>query len=181
MAAPEEGVHPTSWRLDDEGRRSAQRLAERLEVGRVGDDGGPPGIGALVASTEPKALATAAEIGAAWGADVAADPRLREAVRPWIGPGYRTVVHRYLRGELPPGWEPHADVAHRMAEALADAQAATEGTVVIVSHGLALAVHLEDRLSGGFDPEHFWSGLAFPDAWLLDETGLLHRCDRART
>jgi broad specificity phosphatase PhoE len=180
MGVPEDGVHPTSWKLDAEGRRSAQRLAERLEVAQAGDGGTGTHIGALVTSTEPKAVATAEEIGAAWSAEVVPDPRLREAVRPWIGPGYRAVVHRYLRGELPPGWEPHADVARRMAEALADAAVATDDPVVIVSHGLALAVHLDDRLGGGFDPEHFWSSLAFPDAWLLDETGLLHRCDRAR-
>lgn len=180
MAAPEEGVHPTSWRLDAEGRRSAQRLAQRLEVGPAGVEGAEARIGALVTSTEPKAVATAEEIGAAWSAEVVADPRLREAVRPWIGPGYRAVVHRYLRRELPPGWEPHVDVARRMAEALADAAAGTDGPLVIVSHGLALAVHLDARLGGGFDAEHFWSSLAFPDAWLLDETGLLHRCDRAR-
>ena len=174
MAVPSEGVHPTQWPLDELGRRSARGLAERLEVGE--------GVGALVTSTEPKALATAEEIGEVWSVDVVPDARLREAIRPWIGPGYRAVVHRYLRGELPEGWEPHEDVARRTGAAVVDAQArAGDGAVVVVSHGLALAVHLGARLGPEFDREGFWSYLAFPDAWGLDEQGMLHRADRWAT
>jgi broad specificity phosphatase PhoE len=173
MAVQADGVHPTAWELDDVGRASARALAERLEVGE--------GIGALVTSTEPKSMGTAAEIGAVWGASPVADDRLREAMRPWIGPGYRAVVHRYLRGELPEGWEPHGDVARRVGGAVRDALEQAAGqTVVVVSHGLALALHLGERLGSEFDREGFWSSLAFPDAWALDEQGFLHRCDRAR-
>lgn len=168
MAVPEESVHPTAWLLDERGRADAALLAGRLEVA--------PEVGALVTSTEPKAVGTAQEIGARWDAAVVEDARLREAVRPWIGPGYRAVVHRYLRGELPEGWEPHAEVAARVTAAVADAEALAAGRpVVVVSHGLALALHLGDRLGGGFDRESFWSGLAFPDAWTLDVAGTLHR------
>jgi hypothetical protein len=46
---------------------------------------------------------------------------------------------------------------------------------VVVSHGLALSLHLGDRLGPDFDRESFWSSLAFPDAWALDEAGTLHR------
>lgn len=168
MAVPEESVHPTAWHLDDRGRDDAARLADRLGV--------TSGIGALVTSTEPKAMETATEIGRRWRVEVHADERLREAARPWIGPGYRAVVHRYLRGEQPGGWEPHADVSSRVGDAVDDAVAAAAGElVVVVSHGLALSLHLGGRLGGGFDPEAFWSGLAFPDAWALDEGGMLHR------
>jgi len=168
MAVPEESVHPTDWRLDERGRADAARLADRLEVA--------PAIGALVTSTEPKAVGTAEAVGARWDAPVVVDARLREAIRPWIGPGYRAVVHRYLRGELPDGWEPHSEVAARMAAAVADAVVAAGGRpVVVVSHGLALAVHLGERLGAAFDRESFWSGLAFPDAWALDAAGMLHR------
>lgn len=168
MAVPEESVHPTGWHLDDRGREDAARLADRLEVA--------PRLGALVTSTEPKALETAEAIGARWQVPVMDDARLREAIRPWIGPGYRAVVHRYLRGELPEGWEPHDEVAHRVAAAVEGAiVAAAGGAVVVVSHGLALAVHLGERLGPAFDRESFWSGLAFPDAWLLDASGTLHR------
>ncbi len=168
MAVQTEGVHPTSWHLDERGRADARRLAERLEVA--------PAIGCLLSSTEPKAQETAEAIANRWQARLVPDDRLREAVRPWIGPGYRAVVHRYLRGELPDGWEPHAEVAERMEAAVTDAsRAADGGPVVIVSHGLALAVHLGARLGQEFDCESFWSSLAFPDAWALDAAGTLHR------
>ncbi|MGK2949084.1 MAG: histidine phosphatase family protein [Acidimicrobiales bacterium] len=168
MAVTVEGVHPTEWELDRNGVASAVALAERLEVGE--------GVGALVSSTEPKALGTAAAIAERWAVEVVADDRLREAARPWIGPGYRAVVHRYLRGERPEGWEAHAEVAERTAAAVAAASARADGRpVVVVSHGLALSIHLGDRLGPGFEPEQFWSSLAFPDAWALDDTGLLHR------
>lgn len=168
MAVPEEGVHPTAWHLDAAGAADAGRLAARLEVA--------PNIGALVTSSEPKARETAEVIGEHWDAVVLVDERLREAARPWIGPGYRAVVHRYLRGERPAGWEPHAEVAARVAAAVAEAtERAAGGPVVVVSHGLALALHLGDRLGQRFDRESFWSGLAFPDAWALDDAGTLHR------
>lgn len=172
MAVPAEGVHPTAWELDDEGRASARAMAARLEVG--------DGVGAVVTSTEPKALGTAEEIAGVWAAPVVPDDRLREAMRPWIGPGYRGVVHRYLRGELPEGWEPHGDVARRVGAAVREAAESSGGrTLVVVSHGLSLALHLGERLGPEFDREGFWSSLAFPDAWVLDQQGFLHRCDRA--
>lgn len=168
MAAMVEDVHPMDWHLDDDGRADARRLARRLEVG--------DGIGALVTSTEPKARETADAIGEHWGVDVVPDVRLREAVRPWIGPGYRAVVHRYLRGELPPGWEPHEEVAGRVGAAVSEAQRASGGgPVIVVSHGLALALHLRGSLGMDFDMEAFWSCLSFPDAWALDHAGMLHR------
>lgn len=168
MAVQAEGVHPTAWHLDDVGRAEATRLAGRLEVA--------PAIGCLVSSTEPKAMETAAAIAARWGAELVPDDRLREALRPWIGPGYRAVVHRYLRGELPDEWEPHAMVEDRVADAVADAsQQAGDRPVVVVTHGLALALHLGEQLGRDFDREAFWSSLAFPDAWALDDAGMLHR------
>jgi broad specificity phosphatase PhoE len=168
MALSEEGVDPRQWELGEEGRRLAGRLAERLEVA--------PRIGALVTSSEPKAVQTAAAIAERWPVDVITDDRLCEVERPWVGAGYRSVAHRYLRGELPEGWEPHDEVAARAAAAVADAtQAAGEEPVVVVSHGLVLAVHLGDRLGDAFDRESFWSCLAFPDAWSLDGAGTLHR------
>jgi broad specificity phosphatase PhoE len=168
MPAPTEGAHPTDWHLDERARADAARMAGRLEVG--------VGVGRLVSSTEPKALETAAAIGERWGVPVEPDDRLREAVRPWIGAGYRAVVHRYLRGDLPDGWEPHVEVARRVGAVVSAARVAAEGApVVVVSHGLALALHLAERLGTGFDREQFWSSLSFPDAWALDDTGMLHR------
>jgi len=167
MPAVEDGVNPADWHLDDATRQHVRAWADRLEVGE--------GIGALVTSTEPKAIETAEAIAERWGSTIVTDDRVREAIRPWIGTGYRAMAHRYLRGEALEGWEAHEDVAARMAAAVTDAtQAAAGAPVVIVSHGLALSIHLGDRLGTEFDPETFWSRLAFPDAWALDGD-TLHR------
>ena len=167
MPAVEDGVDPAHWHLDAATRATTRAWADRLEVGER--------IGALVASTEPKALETAAAIVERWPAEVRQDDRLREAERPWIGTGYRAMAHRYLRGERPEGWEAQDAVAARIAAVVRDAHdAAAGGPVVVVGHGLALSIHLGDRLGPDFDPETFWSRLAFPDAWVLDD-GTLHR------
>ena len=168
MPVVEEEVDSTRWHLDEATRALAEAWAGRLEVGE--------GIAALVTSTEPKAVETAEAIARRWGSDVVTDARLREAVRPWIGTGYRAMAHRYLRGEPHAGWEPHDAVEQRMADALVDAASARgTGAVVIVTHGLALSLHLGDELGGDFDRESFWSRLAFPDAWVLEADGVLHR------
>lgn len=168
MAVSDDGADPTCWQLDEDGRRLAGRLAERLEVA--------PAIAALVTSTEPKAVQTAEAIAARWPVEVVPDDRLREVTRPWIGTGYRSVAHRYLRGEVPSGWEPQESVVRRAAAAMSEAtDAARGGPVVVVSHGLVLAVHLGSVLGETFDREAFWGRLAFPDAWCLDEAGTLHR------
>ena len=168
MAVLDESVHPTEWRLDEPGRLAAAELADRLEA--------PDGIGALASSSEPKALETAQAVANRWGIEVVPDDRLREAVRPWIGPGYRAMAHAYLRGEDHDGWEPHAEVAARVAAAVEDATArAGDRAVVVVTHGLAMSTHLRDRLGAEFDAESFWRSLGFPDAWVLDASDLLHR------
>jgi broad specificity phosphatase PhoE len=168
MPVVEEGVDSTGWHLDDPTRAHVEAWADRLEVG--------DGIRSLVSSHEPKALETAEAIARRWSAEVVTDDRLGEARRPWIGTGYRALAHRYLRGEAHAGWEPHAEVERRMFEAVADATAAAgDGTVIVVTHGLALSLHLGQRLGDGFDRESFWSRLAFPDAWVLDGDGVLHR------
>ena len=168
MAVQTDGVHPADWHLDAAGRADAARMAARLEVA--------PAIGCLISSTEPKAMETAEAIAERWGTELVAEAGLREAVRPWIGPGYRAVVHRYLRGELPEGWEPHGDVEARMAASVGMAAEVAAGRpIVVVSHGLSLALHLGQRLGRDFDRESFWSCLAFPDAWALDAGGTLHR------
>jgi len=167
MPVVQEGVESAHWHLDDATRASTSSWADRLEVG--------DGIAVLASSTEPKALETAAAIAERWPAEVRPDDRLREAARPWIGTGYRAMAHAYLRGEEPDGWEPQAAVAARMDGAVRDAQeAAAGGPVVVVGHGLALSIHLGDRLGTDFDRESFWSRLAFPDAWVLDD-GVVHR------
>jgi broad specificity phosphatase PhoE len=173
MPAVEEGVDPARWHLDEVTLASTRSWADRLEVGER--------IGVLVSSTEPKALETSAAIAERWPAEVRGDDRLREASRPWIGTGYRAMAHRYLRGDLPEGWEAQDAVAARVGAAVRDAlEAAAGGSVVVVGHGLALSIHLGDRLGSDFDRESFWSRLAFPDAWALVD-GVLHRSLPTRT
>jgi broad specificity phosphatase PhoE len=168
MPVVDDAVPSSRWHLDESGITAARALAKRLEVGDA--------IGRLASSTEPKALETAGAIAEEWHAVVVEDPRLREADRPWVGAGYRGIAHGYLRGDQPEGWEPHAEVASRMAAAVDDALADARGRpVVVVSHGLALSLHLGDRLGAAFDRESFWSGLSFPDAWVLGPNDVLHR------
>lgn len=167
MPVAEPDVLPCDWHLDDAGRRATAAVADRLEVA--------PGIGALVTSSEPKAVETALVIAERWSAVVHPDDRLREVERPWVGAGYRHVAHRYLRGELPDGWEPHADAARRAAAAVREARESSSGPIVVVTHGLLLSVHLADLLGSSFDRECFWSTLAFPDAWSVHEPGTICR------
>ncbi len=168
MPVTDAKVDPRAWHLDPEAERAAARLADRLEVASR--------LGLVVSSTEPKALETAACVGERWRVEVRGDDRLREVERPWVGSGYRSVAHRYLRGQAPDGWEPHADAAGRAQAAVDEAVEGAAGeAVAVVSHGLLLAVHLGALLGDDFDRESFWSGLAFPDAWCLDDAGMLHR------
>ena len=167
MPLADASVPPSAWHLDGEGRRSASALADRLE--------GMPHLAALVTSSEPKALETAEAIAERWHVDVRPDDRLREVERPWVGDGYRHVAHRYLRGELPEGWEPHEHAAQRAAAAVRDAAVGAHGSVVVVTHGLLLSVHLADLLGPAFDRDSFWSTLAFPDAWSVHQPGTICR------
>lgn len=170
MPVRSEGRPSEEWELGPEGRTTASELAGALEPG------GP--VAVVVASSEPKAAATAAPIAARFGAEVCLDDRLREVGRPWVGEDYRRVAHGYLRGDDPPGWEPQREVAARVEAALVDATSAAPepgSIVVVVGHGLALAVHLASVLPVGFDGAGFWSRLTFPDAWSLDHDALCLR------
>ena len=131
------GLPPAEWHLGEEGRAAARALARRI---------GP--VAEIVTSDEPRAVETAYLL----GGTIRRDPRLREVERPpaWDD-AYRDTARRYLEGEAIPGWEPRAGVIARME------QAATEADVV-VTHGLALTLHLRQSPT-------FWGALRFPDAW----------------
>jgi broad specificity phosphatase PhoE len=134
-------VPPDEWHLGAAGRAAARELADRLPHGPR-----------VVSSDEPKARETAEEIAAVCGGSVTVDARLREAARPtaW-DPDYRTNARRYLAGEALAGWEDHAAVARRVAEAAQNAD-------IAVTHGLAITLLLGESIS-------FWEQLRFPDAW----------------
>lgn len=164
MAAADERHPPDRWELGPEGRGAAAELALHAKLGDVA---------AIVSSTEPKALATAAAFAARTGHPVQPDDRLVEVARPWVGDGYRTAARRYLIGDEPEGWEPRHVVADRFAAAIDDARAEVgDGELLVISHGLSLSLHLEAVFPLPFDVYGFWCRLAFPDAWRIDHEEL---------
>jgi broad specificity phosphatase PhoE len=151
---------PSQWELGPAARAQAADLALRARLGEV--------VG-IVSSPEPKARATAAAFATRVELPVRTDDRLVEVRRPWVGDGYRTAAHRYLGGEEPDGWEPRAEAAGRVASAITGLRAEVGvGELVVVSHGLALSLHLEALFRGPFDAYGFWCRLSFPDAWRVD-------------
>ena len=160
------------WELGPVGRAAARELAAQLPRSVA--------MAVVVSSTEPKALGTAAPIAERFGVELVPDERLVEADRPWVGSPneYRSMAHRYLAGKATPGWEDAAEVVERMAAAVQEARAAVPGErVAVVSHGLALCLHLGSELPEGFDPSALWARLSFPDAWTVDRADLiLSRC-----
>jgi broad specificity phosphatase PhoE len=164
MAEADDRHAPDRWELGSDGRGAAAELALHAKLGDVV---------AIVSSTEPKALATAAAFAARTGREVEPDERLVEVARPWVCDGYRTAARRYLIGDEPDGWEPRHVVAARVAAAIDDARArAGEGEILVISHGLSLSLHLEAMFPLPFDVYGFWCRLAFPDAWRVDRDEL---------
>lgn len=165
MATCDPGRDPSRWELDPGSHEAASDLARRARLAPVV---------AVLSSPEPKARATADAFATRSGLPVIDDARLEEARRPWVGDGYRSAAHRYLAGDEPDGWERRAEVAARVGQAVADlrAEVGDGGELVVVGHGLALALHLEAVLGGRFDPYGFWCRLAFPDAWRIDREEL---------
>lgn len=160
MALADAERPPSQWELGPAARAQSADLALRARLGEV--------VG-VVSSPEPKARSTAAAFAARVELPVRTDDRLAEVRRPWVGDGYRTAAHRYLGGDEPDGWEPRAEVAVRVASAIAERRAeAGSGELVVVSHGLALSLHLEALFRDPFDAYGFWRRLAFPDAWRVD-------------
>ena len=160
MADVDPGRPPAEWELGAGSRAQAAELATRP---------GLVGVAGVASSPEPKARATAEVFADRLGVPLRVDGRLAEVRRPWVGEGYRLAAHRYLAGDEPDGWEARSEVAARMAAAVDDLRtSAGDGEALVVGHGLALAIHLEQVLAGRFDPYGFWCRLAFPDAWRVD-------------
>jgi probable phosphoglycerate mutase len=125
--------------LDGAGLRQAAEAAPLLALERPDT---------IVSSDLARALVTAEALGSCLGRDVAVDSRLRESgFGPWQGLTAEQIAARYpsefaaWRAGLAfsvPGIEPFTEVAARMVAAIDDALDATDGTVVIVSHGAAV-------------------------------------------
>lgn len=148
--AVDPGTPQESWPLTDAGRRAARRLARSL-------DDTPD---AVVSSPERKAIETAEPIAARFGLTLAVDERLREAARPWIDGDYPALVRKWLAGEPLEGWEPRDKVTERWNMTIGQATNSSQGSVVIVGHGLAMTAWAAHRF--GLEPVTFWTALDFP-------------------
>jgi len=126
--------------LNDEGRRQARQLAERLRTA---------GVDRIVSSDLERAVETARIVGGALSLTAETDEALREVnVGAWTGLSYAQVAERFpeewtawgagkdiRRG----GGETYAELALRIAGAVERIAAAGDHeTILVVSHGAAL-------------------------------------------
>ncbi|MGH6958038.1 MAG: histidine phosphatase family protein [Caulobacteraceae bacterium] len=124
--------------LSEEGLRQAEAVAALIAARSLSD-------ATLISSSQARAIATAAAIGAACGWTGARDHRIREGDLGWMEDLSYAEVGRHMAerkvSELDAdlhGGESLDVVADRFAEALAEALAGGDGTLVLVSHGYAI-------------------------------------------
>ena len=161
LPAVDPEVDSKLWRLADGAFAETERMARSL----------PDDLGATVwSSSETKAVETAHAIAHVREMDVAVDDRFAEVSRPWTEGDYRSLAKHYLAGESIEGWEPADVVRERFASAVTDA--ARDGTVVVVDHGLALSLYASSVVTLDLVP--FWEALSFPDAWSIED-GVISR------
>jgi len=161
------------WSITDDGRAASRALGETIRRAH-------PTLRTIAASSETKAVETATALKerlqvAGSGVEVAVDHRLREVGRPWTDDhgAYKALVARYLAGEEPTGWEPRDAVVERLSAALHDLT--NDGPALAVSHGIAMTVWLAS-VTTDLDAIGFWTGLRFPDAWVVQrDEGTLQR------
>lgn len=138
------------------GRLPGYHLSERgLEMARVvaahlSDERQPRDVVAVIASPLQRAQETAAPIAAAFGLEVATDPRLIEAGNHFegkkFGVGDGSLRHPehwpYLRNPFRPSWgEPYTEQVERMLAAVNAAREVARGhEAVLVSHQLPVWV-----------------------------------------
>jgi len=155
MPQVDASTSPSTWPLADEGRAAAARLGSTLAAVLDGR--------AVVASTEVKAVETAAVVAGIDVADVRASSAFGEVRRPFVETGHADAVGRYLAGEVIPGWEPLEDAVARFRSGLD----ALDGPVAVATHGTIVSAVIQSLIPN-VDGREFWAHLAMPDAWLLD-------------
>ena len=155
--------------LSEEGRAQAAQAAAfvaGLGLGEV----------TLISSHQARAFATAAAIAQAcgWRGDHVREPRIREGDLGWMEDLPYTEVGRHMAEkkvrELDAdlhGGESLAVVADRFSEALAEALAASEGPLVLVSHGYAIQALLR-RLDPDVALPRFIGNGDVVEIWLED-------------
>jgi broad specificity phosphatase PhoE len=141
------------WSLAPEGREAARELCSRLPTGAR-----------LVASSEPKAIATLSPAGR-----VVEDPRFDEISRVEAYDGdFRGRRLAYVEGADLADWEARGEVVERFRAGVADQLAAAGGQpLVIATHGMAMTLWLTATI-GLDEPGAFWAELRFPDAQVVD-------------
>lgn len=152
------------WKLSDEGRSRAERLADDLARYR------PAG---LFSSPEPKALETAQILSKRLDVPVSVVDGLHEHVRsqvPFLSRmEFETAVREFFeRPDAPVFGSETADAAHeRFSKSVLSILAGNEdGTAMIVSHGTVMALFVS-RLTG--QPAFpLWSALGIPGFMILD-------------
>jgi len=145
--------------LSEEGLRQAELVAAFIAAQAIGE-------ATLIASSQARAIATAAAIGAACGWTTAAhDHRIREGELGWMEDLSYVEVGRHMRerqatvldAELH-GGESLETVAERFWEALDAAMAAGEGPLVLVSHGYAIQAVLRRLTAEALPPSFIGNG-----------------------
>lgn len=159
----EAAVPAAQWRLQDGSAERIAVLAARLE---------PLGLDAVVASLEPKAVATGRELARHLGLPLASAPRLHEHQRgnlPLLDDGaWRDTLRRFFRypDVLVFGRETASEARERFRAGLAAAlHRDGRQRPAVVAHGTVMSL-LVARPSG-LDPFELWSSLAMPEAWLV--------------
>ena len=157
------GKPSDQWRLSEEGRRLAGRLAYRIAYLR-------PGV--IVSSREPKARETAEILAESAGVPVAVHEGLHEHERSRVGflgdlefeEAIRSLFAR--PSELVLGDETAVEAGRRFATAVeAVLVKYRDGDVVVVAHGTVITLYV----SGASDVEPFqlWSRLGMPSCVVL--------------
>ena len=153
--------------LSEEGRRQAAAVAALIAGRSLGE-------ARLVASSQARAIATAAAIGAACGWIGAQDHRIREGDLGWmenisyaeVGRHMAERKVRELDADLH-GGESLQVVADRFWEALGELLAAGDGVLVLVSHGYTIQALLR-RLDPDVAIPRFIGNGDVVEVWLED-------------
>lgn len=160
-------VPSKQWPLNDAGRALCRPLATLLR----GHD-----LGALVSSTEPKAIETAELLAKRLRIPATTGPDLDEHRRPYAQPGeFEAQMERFFAqpSQRVYGEESAEEALHRFQAAIEAALAAhtTEGNLGIVSHGTVIALYAAPFF--GIGAAAMWNRLSHPAFVAIDtETGI---------
>lgn len=155
--------------LSEEGRRQAEAVAAFIAEQALGE-------AILIASSQARAIATAAAIAEACGWTASHDHRIREGELGWMEDLPYTEVGRHMAErkarELDAdlhGGESLEAVAERFWDALGEAIEASDCVLVLVSHGYAIQALLR-RLDAGAALPRFIGNGDVVELWLEAET-----------